>query len=706
MKLIVLRNRSETIQGAESLQAKGEVDRSALMQVYGEALSSEWIQIQQEGDPEIRSRALLNLAGREELRGNLAFAREAYTWLQERGNPGAKEKAEERLAVLDGRAAFGSRAEHFLRGFTKEVCDPTMLLAMGVGGVVYKGTRLAAMSRLAGSAGYWGRGLGLRLAGSVAGYAVEAPVFTAVGRLGRGEELLGSGSREELLSSYIVLGALKSMGGLARETSRGLGGVGVQRIAGDAGMYGGIMLGHRLESELGMREWHGGGQEWVDGLAMFVQLKASGHVLNQLGGARYKAMERELEYRSEQLANWNVIPRTANDGGYTRLGATLRIGMVSDPREFSANDGGYGVGTRHRMPMAVGAEVFEVGVREHRDFEFTNPDAIRKGLEVFDMTTGEELGEPGTSAREVIDSSTISEPEVFHARAAAGKEGGRIGEHKKISAGDIGPEEMSRLRELRDKLEGKAANIRAGILGDLLQQFGSSHGELMALEVMKADLENLGDKQSEGYRKICKELQGGYSDLEAELREALRESGEVFRFRWGEGFLQRVEISRQGKARDLELLMEQPSALLLRELHFGVDIELEEFSGMMELEALRQVRMLSLSNGGYDSEYAIAIANSPNIRKVQYLDLSLNQIGEVGASALAASIAFESLLGMDLYNNGIGEAGVRALARSTGLKNLQRLNLGRNGIGEEEATLLRESKGFNNLQLLIWESFD
>ena len=177
MKLIAYKNRPESAQEAESPQSWGVRDRAALIQAYGEPLSSEWIQLQQESDPKLRSQGLLNAAAREELPDNLAFTMKAYAWLQQHGSQGAKEKAEECLAVLEGRGSFGSRAEHFLRGFAREVCDPTMLLAMGVGGAVYKGTRLAAMSRLVGSGGYLGRGMGMKLAG----YALEAPVFTVDG---------------------------------------------------------------------------------------------------------------------------------------------------------------------------------------------------------------------------------------------------------------------------------------------------------------------------------------------------------------------------------------------------------------------------------------------------------------------------------------------------------------------------------------------
>jgi len=81
---------------------------------------------------------------REELRGNLAFASEAYAWLSEHGTEIVREEARERLGVLEGQGAFGQRAEHLLRGFARDASDPAMLLAMGIGGGVYNWKRLGA----------------------------------------------------------------------------------------------------------------------------------------------------------------------------------------------------------------------------------------------------------------------------------------------------------------------------------------------------------------------------------------------------------------------------------------------------------------------------------------------------------------------------------------------------------------------------------
>lgn len=293
-------------------------ERSELERSLGRELFLELTALERERDVGLFSEGLWRTAQRQEASGRTDFAERAYRWLKDCGTADLRENAERRLAVVTGGGSFGERFERLSQGFAKEASDPAMLLAMGVGGSIYKATKLATMSRLAGRAGYWGRGLGMKLAGGFAGYALEAPVFTAVGRWGRGEKLLGPGSREELLSSCLVLGAMKGGGGLSRQVLRGRGNPALEQLAGNAGLYGGILLGHKLETVVGLREWHGGGQEWADGLATFFQLKASGRILNHLGGERYRGMERVLEFRTERLAEWGDIPRAkaANDGRY------------------------------------------------------------------------------------------------------------------------------------------------------------------------------------------------------------------------------------------------------------------------------------------------------------------------------------------------------------------------------------------------------
>lgn len=312
-------------------------------------LSRELESLGRETDEGIFDAELLRISAREDARGNLDFSHRAYAWLAENGGVEVRARAAESLANARGMGGAGSRFEDLSRRFARETGDPATLLAMAVGGGVYRAARLAAMSRLAGNAGVLGRGLGLRVAGGAAGLAVEAPVFTAVGRIGRGQDLAGVGFKEELLSAYLVLGGLKVMGGAATKVSHGYGRPALEKWIGIGGMYSGIMAGHGLEVAVGLREWRPGGAEWADGLALLVQFRASGKILSQLGGARYRGLERELDLRADRLAEWGAIDRVhaANDGHY--------------PKILPAANGPHVKATEIDLKMAVGWEVANLG---------------------------------------------------------------------------------------------------------------------------------------------------------------------------------------------------------------------------------------------------------------------------------------------------------------------------------------------------------
>lgn len=368
-------------------------EREELERGLGKTLVLELAALERETDAGLFSEGLWRAAQRQESEGRTDFAERAYRWLKDHGTAELREKAERRLAVLSGKGSFGERFELLSRGFAKEASDPAMLLAMGVGGSVYKATKLATMSRLAGRAGYFGRGLGMKLAGSFAGYALEAPVFTAVGRWGRGEDLLGPGLREELLSSYLVLGGMKGVGGLSRSASRGLDNPTLERLAGNAGLYGGILLGHKLETAAGLREWQGGGREWADGLAMFFQLKVSGRILNHLGGERYRRMEVDLERKTRRLEEWGEIERrqAANDGNYPPIEPAAN-GPHLDARDI---DWRWAVGAEWGEPVHV-TQAANRGLRVFAGEE-TGPDAgpTQARRPIFQRT---DAGNQGSSA--------------------------------------------------------------------------------------------------------------------------------------------------------------------------------------------------------------------------------------------------------------------------------------------------------------------
>ncbi len=669
MKLYARHNYPNTAPPAHALHPWEGVDRSDLSKAYGEALASELTQLKMEENSDLRSQGLWNAATREELRGNLAFASEVYAWLSEHGTETIREKALERLALLEGRGPFGQRAEHLLRGFAREASNPTMLLAMGIGGTVYKATKLATMSRLVGSSGYWGRGVGMKLAGSIAGYALEAPVFTAVGRWGRGEKLFGPGLKEELLSSYLVLGAMKSVGGLSRELSRGMGRPRLEKLAGEVGLYGGIMLGHGLEAKTGLRAWHEGGQEWVDGLAMFVQLKASGRILNHLGGERYWAMERELEYRSEHLANRGTVRRAANDGQY--FPPIVQIGFVSSAIASAANDGRYRNSAPKIMNQAAGGETFLIGEPIQPSEETTRPwEGGHHGLKAFGMAkaAGSGSGNPPITRAPSVD-------------------------------------RLDGLRSLRDTTEPMGMEVLSAVLGDKMQSLGLRQGELTALTAQKTALEKEGKTAGEEYFRISEELQRGYAEEEKSLRSHLGKAERYFTLEWEHGFLGYVTVKSGAKAANLDALLNHPAALILRKLRFDDEVAIHDFRKMVRLPRMSQIRVLNLWLGDFNDLHAVALAKTPYLRELKELDFGRNFIGPRGLRAFAKSQNFIGLRSLSLRGSHVDEEGVVIISQSKTFRNLQILDLGNNEISRTGIQALAASPNLENLRTLdLWHS--
>ncbi|MDL1873029.1 hypothetical protein FBR05_12655 [Deltaproteobacteria bacterium PRO3] len=254
------------------------------------------------------------MAEREEARENNSFAVEVFAWIQAHGDSEVSVAAQNKLSMMRGEGSFGERAEGLLRRFAREAGDPAALLAMVAGGGVYRATKLATMARLSGGVGWFGRGAGLRFAGSFVGLAAEAPVFTTVARVGHGKEPFGAGWGEELKSAYLVLGGLKSMGGVSKRLSQDVENAKVKSLLAYGGMYGGIMTGHGLETAIGLREWRIGGTEWIEGLATLLQFKVSGDLLARAGGMRRREIEIKWTIAEENL--FAGLPRAANDGAY------------------------------------------------------------------------------------------------------------------------------------------------------------------------------------------------------------------------------------------------------------------------------------------------------------------------------------------------------------------------------------------------------
>ncbi|MFO1463046.1 MAG: biotin carboxylase N-terminal domain-containing protein [bacterium] len=452
-----------------------EASRRSLEARFGAAGLAELLSLAAERDPALFGEALLNLGTRQEQAGRIELAANALTLLAGEGTPwgtALQQRARARLDAILGRGAFGGRAEFLARRFAQEACEPTALLAMGAAGAAFKLTRLATLSRLAATptTNFLTRGFGARALASLTGFAVEATVFPMTGRLanealGRSQDWSLSAVGRDLASSFIVLGAMKGTGWLAGASFNRLHGINPltgqatrlaglsgfsQRLFPQVGMLGGILLGHRVEERLGLREHVDGATTLVDSLAMLLQFNVAGRLTQHAFGPGFHAWEQGLERQTELLAQRSpsgsglglaslmtmgpelatpngVRISAAETGAEPERGSGLRMTMLGEggrdlppsepPRGGSGGDGGDGGG--RRPPTGTLAEArrqLEI-FREHRDRE--DQDSI-----VTFSRALRYLRENPEVAREALigrsDLSTAHLDEIFRAIAPEG----------------------------------------------------------------------------------------------------------------------------------------------------------------------------------------------------------------------------------------------------------------------------------------------
>ncbi|MCC6273344.1 MAG: hypothetical protein IT572_07740 [Deltaproteobacteria bacterium] len=316
-----------------------------------------------EGDTELRAEGLLALARREEAAGRVEAAVELYAAIvQEADAVGAvppltgdkrerplRIRAKEHLDTISGRGAFGPRAEFLFRNLAQQSSDPAMLFAMGTAGAVFRMTRLATLSRLAAAPnpGILTQLIGAGRMASLAGFALEAPAFTLAGRLGsealgRGQDWSGAALGRDFASSYLVLGGLKlagwGSGAAYRRFANPVGAVRacpplrgerpLQTLFQQTGMLGGILLGHALEEQLGLRRPQEGATTLTDSMAMLLQFNVAGRLTRQTFGNRFAAWERGLDLRSEALASaprpqFHLFPGAGLEAALVPVGSGL-----------------------------------------------------------------------------------------------------------------------------------------------------------------------------------------------------------------------------------------------------------------------------------------------------------------------------------------------------------------------------------------------
>ncbi len=289
---------------------------------FGRAALAELGALAREGDASLFAAGVLNLARRLEAEDRLEAAAELYAVVAGAVSPltGDKQErplrghAQRHLDALQGKGAFGPRAEFLLRRLAKDATHPSSILAMGAAGLAFRLTRAATLSRLALSpAGFFTRGLGLRAGGALAGFGVETLAFTAVGKggaalLGEPVDLSPQAWARDGAAGALTLGALKGAGGLTRAGLRrwaagegALAGA-TRNLAPQAAMFGGILLAHRLEESLGWRSAASNAVRVGDALATLVHFHVGGRLAGALFGRRFKALEAGLDLQAAQAS--------------------------------------------------------------------------------------------------------------------------------------------------------------------------------------------------------------------------------------------------------------------------------------------------------------------------------------------------------------------------------------------------------------------
>ncbi len=294
---------------------------SRLLQTIPSAVS-ELRSLANEPDLRVLSESLLTLANRMENQNRLPLAAAIFALLEE--SPGVETirgAARAQLAALAGRAE-APQWESLGRRVLRETFDPASLLAMGTAGAVFRMARLTVLSRLAASpaANFLTRGRGAGILAGTGAFAMEVPAFVAVRRgvsaaMGRNQDWTAEVLSHEVASSFLVLGALKLAGlgshGLIRslDSIRGVGARSAayywrmplrsvtRLVLPQAGMFGGIMLGHRLEEATGLRESQSGPSLLAESLVTLLQFNLAGRMTRQLFGEGFHRWERDLELR-------------------------------------------------------------------------------------------------------------------------------------------------------------------------------------------------------------------------------------------------------------------------------------------------------------------------------------------------------------------------------------------------------------------------
>ncbi|MCE9625634.1 MAG: hypothetical protein K8R69_09330, partial [Deltaproteobacteria bacterium] len=207
---------------------------------------AELTELAKDSDPAMFWRGITQFARRLEEDGNLGAASLLLQGVSRapRELPEIRASAQRELGAILGSGATGPRFEHLLRRFAGEVSDPWMLAGFGVGSLVFKGTKLYALSRLWNNpgSGFFTRGLGATMLASAAGLTAEVPAFVLTSKIGRQvsgipQDWSAKSLGHEFASTGLTLFCLKGAGALSSKSVAALRG-GWEPLAASSSAFG------------------------------------------------------------------------------------------------------------------------------------------------------------------------------------------------------------------------------------------------------------------------------------------------------------------------------------------------------------------------------------------------------------------------------------------------------------------------------------
>ncbi len=286
-----------------------------------------------EKDPLMFFTGLLAFGERCEAVGRLDSAAEVYSTLLGEGSlVSIQVRARQRLEALQGRGSFGFRAELLTRDFSRQATHPASLAALMAGGLAFRATRLATLNQLLNSPGksFWTSTVGARFLASSTAFLAEVPAVTIAGNatsrlMG---EVIPDSIGQQMASGALVLGSMRLVGWSVGRTLRPPAGTrpALQGSFQQAGMFGGILLGHHLEIAAGLKTPpQDAGSLLSESLATLLQVQVAGRLTHGVLGNRLRLWEMEAQARPHRPP---VFPWGFSLRNYSLVGAASYPGST------------------------------------------------------------------------------------------------------------------------------------------------------------------------------------------------------------------------------------------------------------------------------------------------------------------------------------------------------------------------------------------